>query len=224
MEPNSTRTAVDPVPAGLTAERVGFFTDAVFAIAITLLVIEIPRPEEGEFAVGDGVSKARAAENLWRFLVDQTGSFVAYFLAFYLLWIVWRQHHALFDRIQRLSPAMVAWHFPLLLLIGFLPYSTTVLGHHFDNPAAALLYALTVGLLLASRSAVRSRALRDGVLHDHVDLAEQRRGTRTSWWVTAYWFATLPLVWWTPLAAVAWFGTSVVGAGLDRRGGGPAGA
>jgi hypothetical protein len=37
--------------------------------------------------------------------------------------------------------------------------------------------------------------------------------------VTAYWFATLPLVWWTPLAAAAWFGTSAVGAVLDRRGG-----
>jgi uncharacterized membrane protein len=224
MEPNSTRTAVDPVPAGLTAERVGFFTDAVFAIAMTLLVIEIPRPEDGEFGVGEDVGKAEAARNLGHFLAEQAGSFVAYLLAFYLLWIVWRQHHGLFDRIDRLSPALVRWHFPLLLLVGFLPYSTTVLGHHIDNPAAALLYSLTVGCLLASRSALRSRALSDGLLRDDVDLAGHRRETRASWWVTAYWFATVPLVWWAPWVTIAWSATSAVGALLDRRGRGPAGA
>ncbi len=46
-------------PPGQTPERVSFFTDAIFAIAMTLLVIEIPRPEEMKFSVGHGVSKPR---------------------------------------------------------------------------------------------------------------------------------------------------------------------
>jgi uncharacterized membrane protein len=67
---------------GHTAERVGFFTDAVFAIAMTLLVIEIPRPGAADFEVGDGVTKGQAAGKLWHFLVDQRSDFYAYALAF----------------------------------------------------------------------------------------------------------------------------------------------
>ena len=199
------------IPAGLTLERAGYFTDAVFAIAMTLLVIEIPRPEdEPEFAVADGVGKAEASRNLIHFLYEQTGSFIAYVLAFFMLWIVWRQHHTLFDRIRRLSPGLVGWHFPLLLLIGFLPYGTTVYGHHTHNPAAAVLYALSDGGLLTCRSAVQSRAFRDGLLRDDVDVALFRWDARISWIVTVYWLATIVLCWWTPWVVIAWFATPVL--------------
>lgn len=207
------------VPAGHTTERVGFFTDAVFAIAMTLLVIEIPRPEEAaEFSVRDGVGKAEAAGNLWHFLTGQTGSFVAYLLAFYMLWTAWRQHHRLFDRIGHVSSGLLAWHFPLLLLIGFLPYPTTVYGHHTDNPAAALLYALSVSGLLICRAGVQSQALRDGLLLGHVDPAEVRSGARTSWIVAGCWLATVALCWWTPWVIIAWALTPTVGRVVGRVG------
>jgi uncharacterized membrane protein len=214
----TSETAAERVPAGLTPERVGFFTDAVFAIAMTLLVIEIPRPEDAaEFIVGDGVSKAEAARNLLSFLYDQTGSFVAYLLAFFLLWIAWRQHHRLFDRIDRLSPRMITWHFPMLLLIGFLPYPTTVFGNHTDNPAAALLYVLGVGGLLFCRAGLLSQALRDGVPRDGTDLTAFRAEAQVSWIVTAYWIATVLVVWWTPWVIAAWLVSPVLGSILGRR-------
>ena len=97
---------------GHTAERVGFFTDAVFAIAMTLLVIEIPRPEAAVFEAGDGVTKAQAFDRLWRFLVAQHNAFYAYVLAFFILWIVWRQHHVLLDEVSRLSGPMIGCFVP----------------------------------------------------------------------------------------------------------------
>jgi uncharacterized membrane protein len=197
---------------GHTPERVGFFTDAIFAIAMTLLVIEIPRPDEADFEVGNGVTKTQAVARLWHYLVAQHSAYYAYLLAFFMLWIVWRQHHALSDQIRRVSAAMIGLHFPLLLLAAFLPYATTVMGHYPDNPLAALLLGVVVGALLAARSAMQSRAARDGVLRPEVDMRRYQADASVSWIVTAYWAATLLLVWWKPWVEIAWFLTPAVGA------------
>jgi TMEM175 potassium channel family protein len=200
-------------PPGLTSERVGFFTDAVFAIAMTLLVIEIPRPEGDKFDVADN---GAAAHEMLSFFREGTGSFVAYVLAFYTLWNVWRQHHRLFDQIDRLSPGMVRWHFPLLLLIGFLPYPTTVFGNHTGNPAAAALYSLGVGGLMFCRAGVQSQALKDGLLRADVDVVAFRDRKRIAWALAWYMTATVLLSWWTPWVIIAWFAVPVLAAVLVR--------
>ncbi len=205
------------MPAGYTSERVGFFTDAVFAIAMTLLVIDIPKPEdESEFGVGE-VGRAQAARNLLHFLYEQIPSFSAYLLAFYLLWIVWRQHHELFDQIGRVSPGVIRLHFPLLLLVGFVPYATTVYDHNTRNPAAAGLFSVMVAALLIIRSALQSRALKDGLLHEDVDLAAYRTDARSSWIVAWYFLATVLFTWWTPWITFLWFGAPVLGSFLNSR-------
>jgi uncharacterized membrane protein len=209
-------TTEERVPAGLTVERVGFFTDAVFAIAMTLLVIDIAQPEDKDTFVGDGVSRGQAAENLLIFLYHQLASFYSYALAFFMLWILWREHHTLFDRLSRLSPRLVGLHFPMLLLIGFMPYVTSMNGHHSGNPVAAALFVLGFGALLICRSALQSRALRDGLLRDDVDLTAYRIDARVSWIVTGYWLATLALCWWTPWVGIAWALTSPLASLLTR--------
>ena len=205
------------IAPGLTTERVGFFTDAVFAIAMTLLVIEIPRPEGEEFEVGDGISKAEAAGNLLHFFGGELGSLVAYLLAFLMLWITWRQHHQLFDRIERLSPRMVTWHFPFLLLIGFLPFPTTIFGNHTSNPTAALLFTASVAALRIAWSGLQSQALRDAVLRPHVNVAEVRASARTAWVVSFYWVAAAALAWWTPWIIVVWSFSPILGGILHAR-------
>ena len=200
-----------PVRPGQTAERVGFFTDAVFAIAMTLLVIEIPRPEAEDFEPGDGVSKAQAFDRLWRFLAAQHSAFYAYILAFYLIWIIWRQHHKLFDQVSHVSTSMIGFHFPLLLLAAFLPYTATVLGHYPGNPLAALLFGSVVGVLLACRSAIQTGAGRGDVLLPGIDKRQYQASLIVSWAVTGYWALTLLFVWWTPWVQIPWALTGLVG-------------
>jgi uncharacterized membrane protein len=201
---------------GHTPERVVFFTDAVFAIAMTLLVIEIPRPEASDFDPGDGVSKTEAVSRLWHFIAHQGSSFFAYVLAFYILWIVWREHHRLFDQVSEMSRAMIGLHFPLLLLAAFLPYPTTVIGHYASNPVAAFGFTLAVGGLLLCRTLIHMRALRDNVLLPDVDRQKFQAEVTVSFIVTAYWLATLVLAWWAPWVLIAWTLTSLV-AEIARR-------
>jgi uncharacterized membrane protein len=203
-------------PPGQTTERIGAFVDAVLAIAMTLLVIDIPRPDGSMFAVGDGVSKQQAFERLWHFLHSQDEALYAYLLAFGILWIVWRQHHALFDQYDRITTAMVQWHFPLLLFAAFLPYSTSVLGDYAANPMAGLLYGVNVAVILLCRTLIQRAALRGGALIPGANLNHYRREMAVSWVVVAYWTATLAFVWWAPWSEIPWLFTSAAAA-LARR-------
>jgi uncharacterized membrane protein len=196
-------------PPGQTPERISFFTDAIFAIAMTLLVIDIPRPEGMKFSVGDGQTKTEAFDQLAHFLRSQVDAFYAYFLTFLILWIVWRQHHRLFDQFSRVTPRMVAWHFPLLLFAAFLPYASSIYGHYADNPMAALLYGVVVGAVLFSRTAIQAEGLRDGVLIEGADREDYRAEVLVSWITTGYWILTLALVWWTPWVGIPWLLTSL---------------
>ena len=203
-------------PPGQSTERIGAFVDAVLAIAMTLLVLDIPRPDSATFSVGPHRSKQQAFVNLWHFLEHRHQVLYAYVLAFIILWVVWRQHHELFDQFDRITQAMVRWHFPLLLFAAFLPYSTSVLGSYSDNPLGALLYGGNVFVILLCRCLVQREALREGVLNSVADENRFRRATNVSWAVTGFWLLTLAFFWWAPWSEIPWFFTSLVAAGASR--------
>ncbi|MFD7612401.1 TMEM175 family protein [Streptomyces sp. NPDC059828] len=200
--------------AGQSSERLGFLTDAVLAIAMTLLVIEIPRPEGSYFDLGPDTSGTQAASHLWQFLVHEAGAFYSYVLAFFVLWIVWRQHHTVLDRLSYVPSLMMVLHFPLLLLAGFLPFATAIMGHHPGNPLATLLFGVVVFLLMLCRSGVQSAAARSGALSD--DTPAQRLERTACWVVTGYWGLTMPIAWLTPWVQVLWFFSGAVGHAFAR--------
>ncbi|MEV5752653.1 TMEM175 family protein [Actinoallomurus sp. NPDC052308] len=196
---------------GHTPERLAMFTDAIFAIAMTLLVIEIKRPE-GE-ALKDTAS-------LWRFLTHEWESFFVFVLAFVLLWTVWRRHHVLMDQVVRLNRAFTAWHAPLLLLVAFLPFPTALIGEAFDNPLAICVFALSEAAVLICEGALKEIAHRTPVLSEHADRAQVRRGANSSWAVGAFFVVMGALAWSVPGIPVAWllapFAAAYGGALIER--------
>ena len=122
--------------------RLEAFSDGVFAIAITLLILEIALPER------DGSLTHRLAE-LWP-------SYLAYVLSFVTIGIMWANHHAIFRLIARASHGLVVANLLLLMTISFLPFPTNVLADNLresegitdaDQRAAALVYSGTFILI-----------------------------------------------------------------------------
>jgi uncharacterized membrane protein len=114
--------------------RVEAFSDGVFAIAMTLLVLEIKVPHEHEAG-----TLSRALLALWP-------SYLAFVTSFATIGIMWINHHRLFTLIQRVDHGLLVANTLLLLGVTFLPFPTAVLAEHLTGPdahAAALFYAGT---------------------------------------------------------------------------------
>ncbi|KAB7852738.1 TMEM175 family protein [Streptomyces mobaraensis] len=180
--------------AGLSPERPAFFTDAIFAIAMTLLAVELKHPGDRQLASG------RA---LWGFLVEQRNAYLAFASAFVLLWSVWRRHHELMDRVRRLSKAFAFWHAPFLLLVAFLPFPTAVIGASIGNPMAQTLSAGTMAAMVCCEATVKEISVAAGLA---VAAPATIRHQADASWAVGLWFVLSGgLAWVLPYAYVMWF-------------------
>jgi uncharacterized membrane protein len=126
-------------------ERLVFFSDAVFAIAITLLVIEIDIPS--------------GAEDVGTALADRWPQFLSFVLSFLVIGIFWVAHHRMFRFIARVDTRLLWINLVLLMCVAFLPFPTAVLGDHDNNRASVLFYAGAMALAgIASASLWRYAA------------------------------------------------------------------
>src|SRR3954468_6873094 len=113
--------------------RIEAFNDGVFAIAITLLILEIRVPEQGDTRL------APALLNLWP-------SYLAFATSFFEIGVMWINHHRLFTMIRRTDQRLLIFNLLLLLGITFVPFPTALIARHLgadDAWAAALLYNAT---------------------------------------------------------------------------------
>jgi uncharacterized membrane protein len=120
--------------------RIEAFSDGVFAIAITLLVLEIKVPHE-------------AGHDLWKLLLAQWPSYFAFVTSFATIGIMWLNHHRMFSLIARTNPMLLILNGVLLLGVTFVPYPTAVvaayLGHDGARAAACFLAITYIGIAIA---------------------------------------------------------------------------
>jgi uncharacterized membrane protein len=122
----------------LGLDRIIFFSDAVFAIAITLLSLDLRLPGN----VGrDGLSKD---------LIQMLPEYQSYVISFIVIGMYWISHHHYFRFIRRYDYRFVAINFGLLMCIAALPFATSVLDSYGTHRSAVAFYALcmaTTGLM-----------------------------------------------------------------------------
>lgn len=150
--------------AGNSTERMEFFSDAVFAIAMTLLVLDIRVPE------APGVSD----DELGAALVALYPKYIAYALSFAVIGIHWAGHHRRFRVITGFNRRLVQINLLLLLLVAFVPFPTAVLSEFGDLTVAVVLYAATVAAIGTVQAWLWGAAKRAGLLHPDVDRAVYR--------------------------------------------------
>lgn len=121
-------------------DRLVFFSDAVFAIAMTLLIVELHVPKV------DGADLGPA-------LVELLPGYLTFILSFVVVGLVWMSHHRKFRVIVRQDQNLVRLNLLLLLFVASIPLPTGILGEYGDTTLAVLVYAATiclVGFLLAA--------------------------------------------------------------------------
>jgi uncharacterized membrane protein len=118
--------------------RVEAFSDGVFAIAITLLILAV------------GIDQARASGALSHQLLHLWPAYIAYVVSFVTVGIMWINHHQIFRHFARVDRILLLLNTLLLMLIAFTPFPTRVVAQfaHSDSDrrAAALLYGINFTL------------------------------------------------------------------------------
>ena len=152
-----------PARDGTTSTtRLEAFSDGVFAIAITLLVLEIKVPAVGEGGPG-GLAAALAAR--WP-------SYVAFAISFLQIGIVWANHHAVMDHVRRADRGLLLVTVFFLMAVSFIPFPTAVLAEHLaegvgrDRTAAALFFGGAYVWMAVAFNVLWRYIRRAGLLHD----------------------------------------------------------
>jgi uncharacterized membrane protein len=113
-------------------ERMLAFSDGVFAIAITLLVLDIKLPSTSEI---------KTATDLINALIDIIPQFLAYIFSFLIIGHYWLLHHRMFFYIKRSNRRLLLINLYFLLLVSFVPFPTALLSEHGNLQPALILYA-----------------------------------------------------------------------------------
>ncbi len=112
--------------------RIVAFSDGVFAIAITLLVLNLHIPQH---IPGDQVFAA---------LKDQNGDLVAYGLSFAVIGRLWMVHHRFFGEITHFDDRLITINLAYLAFVVLIPFTSEVLGDHGTTTAGVIIYAVNL--------------------------------------------------------------------------------
>lgn len=179
-------------------DRLVALSDGIYAIAMTLLVLDL--------AVPDGLNAAQfhtALSHVWPRLA-------AYALSFYILTVFWRDHRWLFLRVRRTDTLFLRLTLASLGTVALLPFTTSLLSEYADEEAAVALYAGNILAIVSLHIALVVLLWRRRALQAHKISDELGRGVVQDLGATAVVFAvSIPIAFASPSAAL-WSWTLLV--------------
>lgn len=143
MEKKEKIKKVKKEPEFMTVTRLLSFSDAVFAVAITLLILDIRVPD---------IAKSLVDKKLPSILISMEPKFTAFALTFILIGIFWSVHHALFHYIKRYNRGLFWLNLFFLIFIVFLPFSTSLMSTYYNHQVPIIFYSLNMAFIGLSNS------------------------------------------------------------------------
>jgi|CXWL01.1.fsa_nt_gi uncharacterized membrane protein len=147
---------VDTIPS---TTRIETFTDAVMAIIMTLLVLELKVPE-----LVDGFSSQDALKSL----VHLMPKFLSFAMSFLVVAIVWVNHHHFFHRLKHSDPILLWCNNSLLFWLCFIPFPTAFIGEHPEAAVPVMLYGFVMFAAVLSFLLMHIHAYRAHLFHKEI--------------------------------------------------------
>lgn len=167
--------------------RIVAFSDGVFAIAITLLVLNL--------SIKTGLPKDKVADALW----EQRENFVAFVISFAVIGRFWLIHHRFFGEVHSFDGRLITLNLLYLGSIVLIPFSSEVLGKYGGQTPAVVLYSANLALVVLIGLLMNDSARRRGLTS--IDEDAHREGLTRSAYVAGVFALSIPLAFMAPSVA-----------------------
>jgi uncharacterized membrane protein len=176
----------------LSTTRIEIFSDAVMAIIMTLLVLEIELP-----VLPEHFTSQQAIDGLISILPH----FLSFALSFFVLAIIWVNHHHFFHRLKHADRGLLWFNNFLLFWLCFIPFPTAFIGEHYMEPVPVMFYGIVMMFAAGSFALVHYHACRHKLFRDDVSKPFLHKEVKRSLIAPIFYFLSIPAAFfWPPLA------------------------
>jgi len=169
--------------------RVVAFSDGVFAIAITLLVLTIEIPEH--------------TLSIYDQLLSERGDLLAFALSFAVLAKLWGFHHRFFAGLGEFDQGLIWLNFAYLAFITLVPFSCELIGDYYADPVAIITYAANMAALGIVGVVMTEYSFRRDLVKPEVAAERADQTGPANWIVPGIFLASVPAAFISPFAAIA---------------------
>lgn len=152
--------------------RIEALSDGIFAIIVTLLVLEIKVPD-----IHDHRSMNELAKALW----SQMPKVLSWIISFLIVCVIWVNHHRILSQLKIVTHSLFWLNANLLLWCSLIPFPTALMGDYAQNPVALVVFGVILALMAFSFSLIRFNALKTPyVLDESIDIIHYKKATTAS--------------------------------------------
>jgi len=180
----------------LSTTRIEIFSDAVMAIIMTLLVLEIDLPDLPEH-----FTSQQAVDGL----IATLPHFFSFALSFLVIAIIWVNHHHFFHRLKHADRGLLWFNNFLLFWICFIPFPTAFVGEHYTESVPVLFYGVVFFFMAASFAMVHYHACSHKLFKDDVSKSFLRKEVRRSLIAPILYLVSIPAALIHPFIALGIF-------------------